>query len=361
MFNCKIGDWLQLISSQRWYEGKVEYIDSTSSSVNIRQKCGNTFVIKWDPPNWKLVDGTILTNIFVIDGNIQEAVSQSSSGSSSSSSTSSSSSSASSTSSTTSSSSSSTTSSSTSSTNSLSKETFNTETAKILTPGSFQEWKSRMDSNPLFTEEMKQSIHTKPILVSEKNVVLKNLSSLQQVNVNIPWSIYDFMSLVYENPAYEFWTSSQEGDANYLGSSEGRIFNLDTQNLLKTTPSKSCLESKDYIKIRLSTKKSKLHNLIMYMLMPKDIKIVLINHINGDRCDNRIINLEPSDDEDNARKARYETGHKGNVPVIRINKLNLDEQPVLYQTIAEAACKNNINRHTLKANLYFRPIRIYTC
>lgn len=128
----------------------------------------------------------------------------------------------------------------------------------------------------------------------------------------------------------ENWIQYQNTD--YYISKNGQVWNKKTKCLLKQTPNQS-----GYIRYTLRINNKSITKLAHVMVMEtwgdKDIlSTQVINHINGDKTDNNIDNLEIVSKRENALHACYVL-NKNVKPVIRIT----DKENIEYSSLTEAA------------------------
>jgi len=76
-------------------------------------------------------------------------------------------------------------------------------------------------------------------------------------------------------------------ETNYIVYSDGRIFSIRYNKFLK--PQK---RGKNYFFVNLNGKQKYIHRIIAEAYIPNPKNLPQINHINGDKSDNRIDNLE---------------------------------------------------------------------
>ena len=138
--------------------------------------------------------------------------------------------------------------------------------------------------------------------------------------------IVDYSKYDYED---EEW--KQYLDTQFYVSNLGRVKNILTKNILKGN-----IRENGYLRVGLRIGKKitsfNVHNLVWLVWKGKQNGV--INHINGDKLDNRLINLEDISQSENILKACYETKTKKTIPVGQYNDNN--ELIKIYQSQVQA-------------------------
>ena len=132
-------------------------------------------------------------------------------------------------------------------------------------------------------------------------------------------------------------TWKQYLDTNYYVSKDGQVWNSKTGIILKQTPNQS-----GYIRytLRINNKNvsKQAHILVMEVWGNKEIiSGQVINHIDGDKTNNNISNLEIVSKQDNMLHACYVL-NKNIKPVIQ----KRDEEEIIYPSLSQAARENNV-------------------
>lgn len=123
----------------------------------------------------------------------------------------------------------------------------------------------------------------------------------------------------YSKYDYEDEEWKQYLDTQFYVSNLGRVKNILTKNILKGN-----VRENGYLRVGLRIGKKitffNVHNLVWLVWKGKQKGV--INHINGDKLDNRLINLEDISQSENILKAYYETKTKKTIPVGQYNDNN---------------------------------------
>lgn len=154
-------------------------------------------------------------------------------------------------------------------------------------------------SNPHFTKERTHGIINKPLFYSfkgETNPTFLPLTNLNK-NWNNVWNYIQLRYLIYSYPDLEFWTVVSKEYENYWASTEGRIWS--NYENVKRIRKENKINEDDYIQIGLTSNKVintyKIHTIIMKAFLPEDSGIIdMVNHRDGNKSNNKLINLEPS-------------------------------------------------------------------
>jgi hypothetical protein len=104
----------------------------------------------------------------------------------------------------------------------------------------------------------------------------------------------------------EEWKVYEDGDYNFIVSSLGGIKNGNTGKALYKRKDKN-----GYVTVRMSRgakdKTFKAHRLVLLTFLPNPSELPYVNHLNGIKDDNRLINLEWCTQKQNVRHA-FNTG-----------------------------------------------------
>jgi hypothetical protein len=134
---------------------------------------------------------------------------------------------------------------------------------------------------------------------------------------------------------------------NYFVTTDGKIFNMKRNKYLSP-----CKDKLGYVGVLLSKsgflKRHYVHRLVANAFIDNPMNYNEVNHINGDKSDNRIENLEWCSRSQNIKHA-YATGLKKNkYKEGKPYKCVIDTQTgEIYNSPKEAALVNNINIQTL--------------
>ena len=146
--------------------------------------------------------------------------------------------------------------------------------------------------------------------------------------------IVDYSKYDYED---EEW--KQYLDTQFYVSNLGRVKNILTKNILKGN-----IRENGYLRVGLRIGKKimsfNVHNLVWLVWKGKQNGV--INHINGDKLDNRLINLEDISQSENILKACYETKTKKTIPVGQYNDNN--ELIKIYKSQVQAENELKLSR-----------------
>jgi hypothetical protein len=152
----------------------------------------------------------------------------------------------------------------------------------------------------------------------------------------------------------EIWKSIDGFEGLYEASSYGRVRNVKSSFVLNP-----CDNGKGYLSVTLhkdnKNNTSKLHRVIAKAFIPNPANLRDVNHIDGDKTNNHISNLEWLSPQDNHKHAK-KSGLKATGERCAISKLNVDlvkEIRSLKNTMSqrELAKKFSVSRGTIQAVL----------
>lgn len=220
---------------------------------------------------------------------------------------------------------------------------------KSPTPSTFYQWFVRAKKNLCYTEHILSYVHNTQIYSTK--IAVKDIIKDLFISVGIKnWTIIDAYTLIYMNKENEYWFPSQK-NFNVLCSSEGRLFNTNLNRLIKCEPSEYDIQHNLYFDSFIDGDRAKIHRIIIHALMPPDIILEKVNHINNDKYDNGMTNLEPSNSSHNALAAFHETGRDGIISVKQTDVSAPENMPIEYPSIKNAAISNGISTTALTSNL----------
>jgi hypothetical protein len=145
---------------------------------------------------------------------------------------------------------------------------------------------------------------------------------------------------------------------NYLVTVDGRVFSLHTMRFL------SLLKKNDYIYVKIGSKSYRMHRLVAQTYLPNPENKPQVNHIDGNKHNNMLCNLEWATHSENMQHA-CDTGLRPVSDLMRENgrrmkgnlytegnphtmKLVLNEETgIYYESATEAAKSFNVSKHSM--------------
>ena len=145
----------------------------------------------------------------------------------------------------------------------------------------------------------------------------------------------------------EIWKSLEGFDFDYQVSNFGNVKNNDSGNILTPSPTK-----KNYLRVCLKYqgkhKTFKVHRLVAQAFIPNPNNYNEINHINRNRADNRVENLEWTTHVKNMlgayKKGKRNIRYKGTGVALYINGKKIKE----YKSISLASEETKISSHVIR-------------
>jgi hypothetical protein len=136
---------------------------------------------------------------------------------------------------------------------------------------------------------------------------------------------------------------------NYCVTEDGKVYSKIHNRFLKLTESHH-----NYLRVKIRNKNGykifSVHRLIAIVFLPNPENKPQVNHINGNKKDNRVINLEWATREENMQHA-FKTGLMKNF-YNSAHKIVLNiENGVFYESVIEASKSLNMNYSTLRSML----------
>jgi hypothetical protein len=143
---------------------------------------------------------------------------------------------------------------------------------------------------------------------------------------------------------------------DYYATEEGLVFSSKTNKFLKPS-----YDQQGYARVGIyignyKTKTIKVHRLIAETFIPNNLNKKDVNHIDGNKANNNICNLEWATRSENVKHAfriGLKTITKKHIDLVkkRFSKKVIDTKTgVIYDSLKEASIKLNINYSTLKNN-----------
>lgn len=154
--------------------------------------------------------------------------------------------------------------------------------------------------------------------------------------------------------AEEIWKDIDFTNGMYKASSKGRIRSTG-KNGTRNKILKDLITKKGYSEVCMCGKRYKTHRIIAQVFIPNPNNLPQVNHIDGDKLNNCIDNLEWCTNEYN-HKHKCEHGlnivpENAGRPKKGVNKIDLSTNEILdtYGSIADAGRLNNLNPGNIRS------------
>lgn len=179
---------------------------------------------------------------------------------------------------------------------------------------------------------------------------VSNLEWSSASNNNLSINKKPFIKNHSDNNKYDENTEQWKGliDTNYLISNQGRVLNTITNRIIQGKITDSGY--REYcLTINCKKKNYSAHRLVYTTFNPNEV-VNIINHIDGNKLNNRLENLENTTSQDNNIKAIYDTKTKVYQAVGQYNDTNLLINT--YITCAQAAREMGCTSQSINAAIH---------
>jgi hypothetical protein len=142
------------------------------------------------------------------------------------------------------------------------------------------------------------------------------------------------MSLDIQDLSNEIWKPIPQSP-NYLISNYGRVKSFARINpaIMKPTPK----VNGGYLNVHIKTKWFRIHRLVAFAFIDNPHNKEFVNHIDGDKKNNHVDNLEWCTSDENLKHAETSLGYV-NISGRKVRRTNLDGgEPIEYKSLRSAA------------------------
>lgn len=149
-----------------------------------------------------------------------------------------------------------------------------------------------------------------------------------------------------------------EGFSNYIIHSDGTIYNKKGKSICRWKDNVGYLQVKIIKDGKWHYKR--VHRLVAEAFLPNPNNLLQVNHIDGDKTNNDISNLEWIDNKNNTQHGYDNNLYHSKHRCIKIEVYTLDDEYITeFKSIRETAKKLNLNRKTLSRILFDNKINNY--